>query len=171
MSETWVYVGGTFDLFHYGHASFLEQCKKHGKVVVSLNTDAFASRYKRRPILSLEERIKSVQSCKWVDLITVNVGNEDSGYTIDKIDNIPIKYIAHGDDWNNVGLMHQLGIDQSWLDQKEIKMLYIPYTKGISTSEIIGRVNGDHHRRGNCSCGLGESCSYPGVAGETNPKA
>jgi len=35
----WVYVGGTFDLFHYGHARFLEECAKHGKVIVAINTD------------------------------------------------------------------------------------------------------------------------------------
>jgi cytidyltransferase-like protein len=142
MPEAWVYVGGTFDLFHYGHAKFLEECSKHGKVIVSLNTDDFASRYKREPILSIGERMESLRACKWVDDVCLNIGDEDSGYTIDFLSNLNIKYIAHGDDWTGEALMGQLGISQEWLDRNGIKMLYIPYTAGISTSDIIGRIKG-----------------------------
>ena len=159
MSEPWVYVGGTFDLFHYGHAKFLENCRKHGKVIVSLNTDDFASRYKREPIMSLGERMEALRACKWVDDICVNIGDEGSWETIELITNRDIKYIAHGDDWSGDSLLRQLGISQRWLDRNSIKMLYIPYTSGISTSEIIGRVRGDVHCGGNCSCRQGESSS------------
>jgi cytidyltransferase-like protein len=140
MFDAWVYVGGTFDLFHYGHAKFLEQCSKHGKVIVSLNTDDFASRYKREPILSIGERIESLRSCKWVSDICINIGDEDSSKTIERLGDRNIKFIAHGDDWSGNSLLEQLGIDQDWLDSKGIKMLYVPYTAGISTSDIIKRV-------------------------------
>ena len=145
MSTKWIYVGGTFDLFHYGHARFLEECAKHGRVIVAINTDDFCERYKRKPILTLGERIESVRSCKWVDDVIVNVGDEDTGLTIDLVKDKTISYIAHGDDWMGPALMAQLGITQKWLDSRGIKMLYIPYTKGISTSDIIKRVNGDIH--------------------------
>ena len=36
-----VYTGGTFDLYHAGHARFLARCAELGSVVVSLNTDEF----------------------------------------------------------------------------------------------------------------------------------
>ena len=75
----------------------------------------------------------------------VNVGDEDTGITIDLVNDKTISYIAHGDDWMGPALMAQLGITQKWLDSRGIKMLYIPYTKGISTSDIIKRVNGDIH--------------------------
>jgi glycerol-3-phosphate cytidylyltransferase len=172
MSDGWVYVGGTFDLFHAGHIQFLSQCSQYGKVVVALNADNFSARYKRRPILSLDERKSAVEACRFVDDVVTNVGNENSGMTIDLLlDEHPIKYIAHGDDWTGKSLMAQLGIDQGWLDFRGIQMLYIPYTSGISTSDIIGRINGEHHRSGNCSCGLGEPCSYPGIPGEADPEA
>lgn len=172
MSDTWVYVGGTFDLFHPGHINFLSKCAEYGKVVVALNTDEFAARYKRRPVLSLAERHDLLDSCKYVDRVFVNVGNENSGQTIDLMPrDVRITHIAHGDDWTGESLMQQLGISQQWLDLRGIKMLYIPYTAGVSTSDIIGRINGEHHRRGNCSCELGLSCSYIGIAGKPNPEA
>lgn len=151
----WVYVGGTFDLFHYGHARFLEECAKHGKVIVAINTDDFCDRYKRKPVLTLGERIESVRSCKWVDDVIVNVGDEDTGITIDLVKDKTISYIAHGDDWMGPDLLQQLGITQEWLDGRDIKMLYIPYTKGISTSDIIRRVGGNIYGNRNGSRGLG----------------
>jgi len=149
--NSWVYVGGTFDLFHYGHARFLEQCAQHGKVIVAINTDDFCDRYKRKPVLTLGERIESVRSCRWVDDVITNIGDEDSGLTIDTIRDKEVKYIAHGDDWTGASLIDQLGISQEWLDERDISMLYIPYTKGISTSDIIGRVRGDVHSGCDCS--------------------
>lgn len=172
MSEKWVYVGGTFDLFHAGHIHFLSLCAEYGKVVVALNTDQFAARYKRRPILSLAERYDAVKACRFVDKVVVNIGNEDSWITINMMPiDCEVKYIAHGDDWTGESLLKQLNISQEWLERKGIEMLYIPYTAGISTSDIIGRINGKHHRSGNCSCGLGESCSYVGVANKTDTEA
>ena len=49
-----VYTGGTFDLFHRGHANFLRQCKEIGDhLTVSLNTDEFIYRYKGTyPVMS-----------------------------------------------------------------------------------------------------------------------
>lgn len=147
----WVYVGGTFDLFHYGHARFLEQCSKYGNVIVAINTDDFCERYKRKPILTLQERMESVSACKWVDEVVVNIGDEDSGRTIDSVQDLGIRHIAHGDDWTGDALIKQLGISQEWLDKRGISMLYIPYTKGISTTDIIERVNGDVHSSCHCA--------------------
>jgi glycerol-3-phosphate cytidylyltransferase len=149
--SSWVYVGGTFDLFHYGHANFLKRCREYGKVIVALNTDDFTKRYKREPILSLGERIESLEACRWVDDVTVNIGDENSGETIDSIRDKEIAYIAHGSDWQGDDLLRQLGINQEWLDARNIKMLYIPYTQGVSTTDIIGRIRGDVHSSCDCS--------------------
>jgi len=140
MPEAWVYVGGTFDLFHYGHANFLRQCREYGKVIVSLNTDDFAERYKRKPILTIGERMESVSACRYVDDVCINIGDENTGTTIDLISDRQIAYIAHGDDWEHESLLRQLGISERWLKDRDIQMLYVPYSSGISTSELIKRV-------------------------------
>lgn len=148
MNRDWVYVGGTFDMFHYGHMSFLRECQKYGPVLVALNTDEFAERYKRKPIMTIGERMEALSGCRYVDDVCINVGDENSGKTIDLISDRQIAYIAHGDDWFGPDLLNQLGIDDQWLSNRAIKMLYVPYTKGISTSDIIGRINGD----ADCNC-------------------
>lgn len=155
MTRDWVYVGGTFDMLHYGHMSFLRECQKYGPVLVSLNTDEFAERYKRKPIMTIGERMEALNGCKYVDDVCINVGDENSGKTIDLISDRQIAYIAHGDDWFGPDLLNQLGVDDQWLSDRAIKMLYVPYTKGISTSDIIGRINGDTNSDCNCSCGQG----------------
>jgi len=140
--KTWVYVGGTFDLPHWGHFRFLQQCREYGPVLVSLNTDKFAAKYKRKPIMELDERYKMLAGCKYVDDLCINAGGAR------------IKYIAHGDDWTGESLMKQMGLATKWMDERGIKLLYIPYTRGISTSEIIARVKDDIHGSADGTRGL-----------------
>jgi len=33
-----------------------------------------------------------------------------------------------------------MGFSQSWLDKRNIILMYVPYTKGVSTTEIKGRI-------------------------------
>ena len=49
-------------------------------------------------------------------------------------------FILHGNDWTGDSLINQLGISQEFLDDNEIKMHYVPYTIGISTSDIKDRI-------------------------------
>jgi cytidyltransferase-like protein len=78
-----VYTGGTFDLFHSGHIRFLKACRRlagdDGRVVVSLNTDAFIQAYKGKPpIMSYEERAEILLGCKYVDRVVPNLAGADS---------------------------------------------------------------------------------------------
>lgn len=131
-----VYVGGTFDLFHHGHVEFLKRCNQLGEVWVSLNTDEFAARYKRPPILTLEERTKVLYGCRYVTEVLVNEGDENSRPAILRV---KPRYIIHGSDWTGWDLMQQMGIDKDFLRENHIAFVYQPYTEGISTGEIIER--------------------------------
>ena len=73
-----IYIGGTFDLFHYGHVNVFKNLKYHlskesqelgalSKVIVAVNSDDFASSYKRVPIMNQYERLAVVNSCRYVD--------------------------------------------------------------------------------------------------------
>lgn len=131
-----VYIGGTFDLFHIGHVKLLYTAWLYGDVVVALNTDDFAERYKRRPIMSLDERRAVLQSCRYVEHVDVNEGGEDSSAAILRWKPF---YIVHGDDWKGEALLKQLGISEAFLAEHAIQMLYLPYTADISTSGVIER--------------------------------
>ena len=65
-----VYADMCADLFHVGHVRFLRQCKGGAdKLIVGIHSDKDVESYKRKPILSFEERIKVVQACKYVDKV------------------------------------------------------------------------------------------------------
>jgi glycerol-3-phosphate cytidylyltransferase-like family protein len=91
----------------------------------------------------------------------VNIGDENTGETIDSMKDKKISYIAHGDDWQGESLLSQLGISSEWLKEREIAMIYLKYTDSVSTSDIIKRVNGNIHS--DCDCSRG--CSGDGTHG------
>jgi glycerol-3-phosphate cytidylyltransferase len=133
-----VYTGGTFDLFHAGHASFLGRCSELGPVVVSLNTDEFIEEYKgKSPVISYADREAVLLSCRYVDRVVPNTGGTDSKPSIEEV--WP-DIIAIGTDWARRDYYAQMGFDQDWLDERQIALIYIPYTQGISSTAIKERM-------------------------------
>ncbi len=139
MIDSVLYTGGTFDLFHYGHINFLNKCRNlSSNIIVSLNTDEFIYEFKQKtPVLNYEERKLSVLNSKLVSKVIPNVGGRDSKPAIQSANpNI----IAVGDDWAHKDYYKQMDFTQEWLDEQNITLVYIPYTKGISSSEIKQRI-------------------------------
>lgn len=133
-----VFTGGTFDLFHAGHVKFLKRCQEvagiAGVVTVSLNTDEFIYEYKKvKPILSYEERFEVLSACKFVNFVIPNIGGADSKPTIEEC---KPDVIAIGSDWARKDYYKQMQFDQDWLDERQISLIYVPYTKGISSTLI-----------------------------------
>jgi glycerol-3-phosphate cytidylyltransferase len=138
------YTGGTFDLFHAGHVHFLRQCKQivgeFGEVVVSVNTDEFIEEYKGKPpVISLKHRMEVLLSCVYVDRVVVNTHGADSKKTISMLYPRP-NFIIIGDDWARKDYYAQMNFTQEWLDKEGIVLIYVPYMKGISSTEIKERL-------------------------------
>ncbi len=136
MGKRIIYLGGTFDLLHSGHIALFKKAKRLGTVVVSLNTDEFCERYKRKPIMPLKERKAVIQACKYMDKVIVNTGCEDSKPAILRA---KATHILHGDDWTGESYRKQLSVTSDWLRAHNIKIIYRPYTKGISTTQLCQR--------------------------------
>jgi glycerol-3-phosphate cytidylyltransferase len=133
-----IYTGGTFDLFHAGHANFLARCAELGSVTVALNTDEFIKEYKSKaPVMSYQERLEVLASCRYVDNIIPNEGGADSKPSILRA---KPDIVAIGSDWARRDYYYQMAFDQDWLDEQNISLLYIPYTSGISTTELKRRI-------------------------------
>lgn len=137
-----VYTGGTFDLFHSGHVAFLRSCKriagKDGRVVVSLNTDEFIAAYKGKPpIMSFDERKAVLMACRYVDSVVANIGGEDSKPAIE---NVLPDFVVIGDDWARKDYYAQMQFTQDWLDGNKIQLIYVPYTNGVSSTDIKARI-------------------------------
>ena len=138
-----VYTGGTFDLFHSGHVNFLKRCQQiagvDGRVVVALNTDEFIYDYKKKkPVLSFDQRKDVLESCRYVSEVVANVGGSDSKKNIEMVESVDV--IAIGSDWARKDYYAQMEFNQDWLDEKNISLIYIPYTKGISSTFIKGNL-------------------------------
>lgn len=139
---TKVYTGGTFDLFHAGHAKFLKACANIGYVTVAVNTDAFVKRYKgRAPIIGLDYRMAVLESCRWVDSVVINEFCENSVPTILRI---KPDIIAIGSDWKGKDYCSQMGFTNEWLEEQNIQLIYLPYTPGVSTTLLRERICDPH---------------------------
>lgn len=133
-----VYTGGTFDLFHAGHVNFLQRCAELGSVTVSLNTDEFIEAYKgRKPVISYEERKTVLEGCRWVDRVIPNLGGTNSRISIELVQP---DLIVIGSDWARRDYYTQMEFSQDWLDERGIGLCYIPYTQGISSTDIKSRM-------------------------------
>jgi len=122
------------DLWHFGHANFCKQARSLGdELVVGICKDEDCTDYKRKPILHGPERVRSAQACRWVDEVLY----DDVPICVTKefIEKHKIDIVAHGSDfdkekmykWYSVPI--EMGIFRT-----------LPYTDGISTSEILKRI-------------------------------
>lgn len=129
-----VYIIGVFDLFHRGHVELLRKAKLLGdKLIVAVNGDELVANYKRRPFINEYDRLAVVESCKYVDesFIIRTYDNKDAvvKYSVD--------IIVHGSDWQGDSYLKQIRMDDDFLKQHKIDLVFLPYTEGISTSDII----------------------------------
>jgi glycerol-3-phosphate cytidylyltransferase len=138
MKDKIVYTGGSYDLPHPGHYRFLERASYFGKVIVSLNLPEFYEQFKNKKlVLSYEERREILLACKWVHDVVPNVGGADSKIAIDIV---KPDYIVAASDWARKDYYKQMSFDQDWLDERGICLIYVPYTYGISSTEIKSRM-------------------------------
>jgi len=128
-----IYASMVADLFHYGHVAFLKQARALGThLIVGLISDDVATAYKRKPILSQEERAKVMAGCKYVNEIVLNA---PLAPTREFLELHNIDFVIHGDDFTEEKLYTYFA-DPMALDMMRITS----YTQGISTSDIIERI-------------------------------
>lgn len=130
-----VYTGGTFDLFHVGHVNLLARCHAMGRVIVGLNSDEFVERFKgKRPIVPYAEREAVLLACRYVWDVIPNEGDEDSKPAILRA---RPGIIAIGDDWAPPNDYYaQMRFTQQWLDEQGIRLIYLPRTPNVSSTQI-----------------------------------
>jgi len=132
MTEKNVYVAGTWDLFHPGHVNILRESKKLGRVIVAVSTDELIEHVKgERPTMCLDERIEVLNACKYVDCVVI----QEKILDIKQLKEMKVDIIVVGTDWVN---KKNDGID--WLKENDGCIVYLPYTKGVSTTEIRERI-------------------------------
>ncbi len=131
---TRVYADVVGDLFHMGHVSLLKQASELGDVlIVGVHSDEAVATYKRRPVLTMEERMAVIASCRYVDQII-----PDAPLVIRQefLKEHRIDLVVHGDD-----LSEDNDLQGFYAEPRRLGILRIvPYTPTISTSAIIARI-------------------------------
>lgn len=122
-----VYTAGVFDLFHIGHLNILRKSKALGdKLVVGVLTDDGAAAYKDRPIIPERHRLEIVRSIPCVDLAIYQESTDPTR----ELQVIRPDIFTHGSDWSRLKQGHKT------LKKMGIKYMRLPYTRGVSSSEI-----------------------------------
>jgi glycerol-3-phosphate cytidylyltransferase len=136
VSSRVVLVVGVFDLFHSGHVNLLRRSRELGdRLVVVVNGDALTSSYKRPPVMSEQDRLDVISACRYVD--EAEISND---YSVrDVIVRHGVTAIVHGDDWPADSYKQQIRCDDDFLEGHGVELVLVPYTPGISTSDIIVR--------------------------------
>lgn len=128
-----VYVDMVGDLFHPGHVALLREARRHGDwLVVGVLSDDTAASYKRRPVMTLAERVAVIGSCRYVDEV---VPDAPFRVTQDFLDEHGITTVVHGDDLSREGAASIYGPAVA-----AGRFVHVPRTPGISTTELIRRV-------------------------------
>lgn len=122
---------GSFDLLHHGHIRLLERAKALGDyLIVGVTSDDFdKTRGKINVQQSLEERIAAVIATGIPDKVIVE---EYEGQKIDDIRRYNIDVFTVGSDWE--GSFDYLN--------GFCKVVYLPRTEGVSSSEIRANESG-----------------------------
>lgn len=125
---------GSFDTPHLGHAYLLKECERYGEVIVGVNSDEFIESYKgRRPLYEYEERAHLISRLGYTVL-----KNESAGRQL--IEQVWPDVLAIGSDWARKDYYSQIDVDQDFLDERRITMVYIPRVGTLSSTELKERL-------------------------------
>lgn len=129
-----VYAVMVGDLFHCGHVAFLRNAKGLGDyLVVGVAPDSEVVQYKRRPIMTAEERKCVIVSCRYVDEVIDQSGPTTTKFMRDHGFNVFVYAVAtEEEDERN----HQ----EFYADLEDNMIVRLPYSPGISTTQLIDRV-------------------------------
>lgn len=128
------YTAGVFDLFHIGHLNLLKSAKGLcDKLIVGVTVDDLVKYKGKNAMIPFEERIEIVRGCKYVDAAIPQ-------YDMDKLTvckKLGASILFVGDDW--YGTEKWRKYEQEFNDA-QIKIIYFPYTKGISSTKITDEI-------------------------------
>ncbi len=129
------YTTGVYDLFHIGHLNLLKNAKGMcDKLIVGVTVDELVSYKNKQAMIPFEDRIEIVRSCKYVDAAVPQ-------YDMDKLSackKLGASYLFVGDDW--YGTEKWKEYEKDFL-KEGIKIIYFPYTKGVSSTIIKNALN------------------------------
>ena len=128
------YTCGVFDLFHVGHLNLLERCKNMcDYLIVGICDDKYVTDIKhKKPVYPELDRVRILNALKVVDkaeLVTI----EETDDKMLALERFHFDVLFSGEDWKG---SERYLLTEAQFAEKGVVIEYLPYTKGISTSQI-----------------------------------
>ncbi len=134
------YTDGVYDLFHIGHLNMIQTAKENCEyLIVGVHADNVVKEYKNKfPIINENDRKRIIESIKGVDKAVINRFRDK--IKLWELHHFDVIFI--GDDWKGTERWNKF---EKELAKINVDVVYIPYTKGISTTEIRRKImDGDN---------------------------
>ena len=131
--KTIVTCNGSFDLFHFGHLTFLGEAKEQGDVlIVGLNSDRSIKEYKSkdRPIILEKARSQIIAALEIVDSV----------YIFDELNPVDFIEIVKPDVHVNGAEYSSECIESEAVKRSGGKVYLVKRRPGFSTTELIARI-------------------------------
>ncbi len=133
---------GCFDILHIGHINLLKKAKTMcDKLIVGVLPDEYLDKNKDYRCFSLQDRVEILSSLKYCDLVVVEE-------TLEKLplwEKYKFDYLFVGSDWEGDKRYVRWEKELSEIDEADVKVVYLPYTEGVSTSQIADRILKNKH--------------------------
>lgn len=132
------YTCGVFDLFHVGHLNLLERCKEMCEyLIVGVCDDTYVRDIKNKePVICESDRVRIINALKCVDRAEL----VDIATTNDKMlaqERFGFDVLFSGDDWKGSERYQRT---ERQFAKIGVSIEYLPYTKGISTTDIKEKI-------------------------------
>ena len=129
------YTDGVYDLFHIGHLNMIQMATQNCEyLIVGIHGDAVVEEYKhRRPIVNENDRKRIIEAIKGVDRTEINRFRDK--LKLWELYHFDVIFI--GDDWKGTDRWNQF---EKILAEVNVDVVYVPYTKGISTTELRRKI-------------------------------
>ena len=136
-NKTIVYAGGCFDLFHVGHLNLFQRARTFGDILIAgVSTDELVQSYKAtRPVISLIDRLRIIESLKCVDIVVV----QDKLADVELLKKLAVDVFITGSDWKDMDPKDEPE-GYAWI-RENIEMAFVPRTEGVSSTSIKQKLN------------------------------
>jgi glycerol-3-phosphate cytidylyltransferase len=129
------YTTGVYDLFHIGHLNLLKSAKGMcDKLIVGVTVDELVAYKGKKAMIPFEDRIEIIRSVRYVDAAIPQ-------HDMDKLSackKIGAQILFVGDDWYGTEKWQEY---EKEFAEAGIRIVYFPYTKGISSTKITEALN------------------------------
>lgn len=124
------YTTGVFDLFHIGHLNLLRNAKGMcDRLIVGVSTDELVAYKGKTPVIPFCDRIEIIRNLRCVDAVVA----QDNMDKLEMCKKLKANVMFVGDDWYKSEKWQEY---ERQFAEAEIKIVYFPYTKNISSTQI-----------------------------------